>query len=46
MGKGLGREIPLPNVERLRPKFGPESEIDPRQELLFATAEGATKPRA
>ena len=31
-GKGFAREIPLLNVERLRPKIGPESEIDPVRE--------------
>ena len=30
-GKGFAREIPLLNVERLRPKIGPESGIDPEQ---------------
>jgi hypothetical protein len=28
-GKGFGREIPLLNIERLRPKIGPESGFDP-----------------
>jgi hypothetical protein len=36
--RDLGREIPLLNKERLRPKFGPESGIDPLEtNTLLAT---------